>query len=506
MQFRHSIRFKLTSILIVTVLSILVVVSAVNLAFAETFYYNFEQENIVSTFHKVDDLFKKNLSSDVIEEELWQITQKTSVRIVVVDPLLNFYDQQPLYATTYLYGDNYDAMINYLKQVSSYPIIGGDDTTKMLVDGINENGYAVAESRVRNLRRTSDIFLFGRLDNGYMTAMQIPMESMQATVKIFTQFLAYIAMIAVVFGATVMYLVSRNFTRPIKEMADVAQRMTKLDFDAKVTNISPDELGDLGIYMNDMSSKLEQTISELKTANNELRKDIDKRAKIDDMRKEFLSHVSHELKTPIALIQGYAEGLKENISDDEESREFYCEVIADEADKMNKMVKKLLDLNEIEFGQDKVHMERFDVVDLLKNLTASSAILFQKKNVTLEFDAIESIYVWADEFMIEEVLSNYISNALNHVTEGGTIRIRFEEKHKNVRIFVYNTGKHIPEEDIDKIWIKFFKVDKARTREYGGSGIGLSIVAATMDAHGKSYGMNNVEGGVEFYIDLDMNL
>lgn len=506
MQFRHSIRFKLTSILIVTVLSILVVVSAVNLAFAETFYYNFEQENIVSTYHKIDDLFKKNLSSDVIEEELWQITQKTSVRIVVVDPLLNFYDQQPLYATTYLYGDNYDTMINYLKQVSSYSIIGGDDTTKMLVDGIDENGYAVAESRVRNFRRTSDIFLFGRLDNGYMTAMQIPMESMQATVKIFTQFLAYIAMIAVVFGATVMYLVSRNFTRPIKEMADVAQRMTKLDFDAKVTNISPDELGDLGIYMNDMSSKLEQTISELKTANNELRKDIDKRARIDDMRKEFLSHVSHELKTPIALIQGYAEGLKENISDDEESREFYCEVIADEADKMNKMVKKLLDLNEIEFGQDKVHMERFDVVDLLKNLTASSAILFQKKNVTLEFDAIESIYVWADEFMIEEVLSNYISNALNHVTEGGTIHIRFEEKHKNVRIFVYNTGEHIPEEDIDKIWIKFFKVDKARTREYGGSGIGLSIVAATMEAHGKSYGVNNVEGGVEFYIDLDMNL
>lgn len=505
MQFRHSIRFKLTSILIVTVLSILVVVSAVNLAFAETFYYNFEQENIVSTYHKVDDLFKRNLSSDVIEEELWQITQKTSVRIVVVDPLLNFYDQQPIYATTYLYGDNYDAMINYLKQVSSYPIIGGDDTTKMLVDGIDENGYAVAEARIRNLRRVNDIFLFGRLNNGYMTAMQIPMESMQATVKIFTQFLAYIAMVAVVFGATVMYLVSRNFTKPIKEMADVAQRMTKLDFDAKVTNISPDELGDLGIYMNDMSSKLEQTISELKTANNELLKDIDKRAKIDDMRKEFLSHVSHELKTPIALIQGYAEGLKENISDDEESREFYCEVIADEADKMNKMVKKLLDLNEIEFGQDRVHMERFDVVDLLKNLTASSAILFQKKNVTMEFDAIEPIYVWADEFMIEEVLSNYISNALNHVTEGGTIRIRFEGQHKNVRIFVYNTGEHIPEEDIDKIWIKFFKVDKARTREYGGSGIGLSIVAATMEAHGKAYGVHNVEGGVEFYIDLDMN-
>lgn len=505
MRFRHSIRFKLTSILIVTVLSILVVVSAVNLAFAETFYYNFEKENIVSAYHKVSDLFNKDLTSEEIEEELWQITQKTSVRIVIVDPVMNFYDQEPLYATTYMYGNNYDTMIKYLTQLSSYPIIGGNESTKMLVDGIKEDGYVLAESR-RNLRRANDIFLFGQLDNGYMMAMQIPMESMQSTVKIFTQFLVYISMVGVVFGATVMYIVSRSFTKPISEMANVAQRMRDLDFDAKVTNISPDELGDLGVCINDLSAKLEQTISELKTANNELRKDIDQKTKIDDMRKEFLSHVSHELKTPIALIQGYAEGLKENISDDEESREFYCEVIADEADKMNTMVKKLLDLNEIEFGQDKVHMERFDVVELLQNLTASTAILFQKKNVTLEFDATCPIYVWADEFMIEEVLSNYISNALHHVVEGGTIRIRFEEKKKDVRIFVYNTGEPIPDEDIEKIWIKFFKVDKARTREYGGSGIGLSIVAATMEAHGKEYGAYNTEDGVEFYIDLDTNL
>ena len=224
------------------------------------------------------------------------------------------------------------------------------------------------------------------------------------------------------------------------------------------------------------------------------------------MRKEFLSHVSHELKTPIALIQGYAEGLKENISDDEESKDFYCEVIADEAKKMNKMVKKLLTLNEIEFGQDKVHIERFDVVDLIQNLLSSSGILFQKKNVNLIFEEKKPIYVWADEFMIEEVLSNYISNALNHVTEGGIIRIYMKQRENDVRIFIYNTGEQIPKEDLDKLWIKFFKVDKARTREYGGSGIGLSIVAATMEAHGKEYGVQNVDDGVEFYIDLDTHL
>ncbi len=505
MEIRHSIRVKLTSVLIATVLGILILVSAAILAFAESFYYNFEKENMVSNFQKVCEYYKEDISSDDMEEKLWNITQKTSIRIVVVDPVMSLYSEKPVHATTYLYGENYDTMISYLRKISAYQALGGDDSTRLLVEGINENGYVVAETR-KNIRNTNDIFLFGRLSNNYLVAMQIPMESMQSTVKVFTQFLAYVGVIAVLFGTMIMSVVSNSFTRPIKEMATVASRMRELDFDAKVTNISMDELGDLGICINDLSSKLEQTISELKTANNELRKDIDQKSKIDDMRKEFLSHVSHELKTPIALIQGYAEGLKENISDDEESRNFYCEVIADEADKMNKMVKKLLALNEIEFGQDQVHIQRFDVVDLLRNLTASSAILFQKKNVTVEFNNKDPLYVWADEFMIEEVLSNYISNALNHVVEGGKVRIRLEKQEKNVRIFVYNTGEQIPEEDLEKIWIKFFKVDKARTREYGGSGIGLSIVAATMEAHGKSYGVQNVEDGVEFYIDLDTNL
>ena len=170
---------------------------------------------------------------------------------------------------------------------------------------------------------------------------------------------------------------------------------------------------------------------------------------------------------------------------------------------MNKMVKKLLTLNEIEFGQDRVHMERFDVVDLLNNLLSSTRILFQKKNVEIFFNEAGPLYVWADEFMMEEVFSNYISNALNHVTENGEVHIFFKQREKDVRIYIYNTGEHIPAEDIDKLWIKFFKVDKARTREYGGSGIGLSIVAATMEAHGKEYGVQNVDGGVAFYVDLD---
>ena len=221
------------------------------------------------------------------------------------------------------------------------------------------------------------------------------------------------------------------------------------------------------------------------------------------VRQEFTANVSHELKTPIALIQGYAEGLQDNINDDQESREFYCEVIIDEANKMNKMVKKLLTLNQIEFGSDQVHFERFDIVQVLRSSVNSATLLAEQKDAEILFYETDPVYVWADEYMIEEVITNYISNAVNHVDGERVIRVTMERRGDVERISVFNTGKTIPEEDLDKIWVKFYKVDKARTRAYGGNGIGLSIVKAIMDSMNQKCGVINHENGVEFWFELD---
>lgn len=250
--------------------------------------------------------------------------------------------------------------------------------------------------------------------------------------------------------------------------------------------------------MNEMSEKLEQTISELKAANIELQRDIAERRKIDDMRKEFLSHVSHELKTPIALIQGYAEGLKDDMCDDKESRDFYTDVIIDESHKMNTMVKRLLTLNEIEFGDTKLNIERFELVGFVNSILASTKILAEEKGAEIIFEEEPPVYVWADEYMIEEVFTNYLTNAIHYVRKDGVIRISFKPMGNDIRVCVYNQGDWIAEEDIGRVFEKFYKADKARTREYGGNGIGLSIVAATMEAHGKKYGVENVADGVLF--------
>ena len=172
---------------------------------------------------------------------------------------------------------------------------------------------------------------------------------------------------------------------------------------------------------------------------------------------------------------------------------------------MNNLVKKILDLNQIEFGNNRVNMEHFNLVDVICNYLSSAEILFKQKDVTLQMDLPDEVYVWADEYMVEEIFNNYLSNALNHIDGERIIRISLEQKADCVRVSVFNTGERIPEEDIDQIWDKFYKVDKARTREYGGSGVGLSIVKASMDLLGQNYGVENKEDGVEFFFELDTN-
>ena len=191
------------------------------------------------------------------------------------------------------------------------------------------------------------------------------------------------------------------------------------------------------------------------------------------------------------------------MAEDPESRDYYCEVIMDEAGKMNKMVKQLLTLTALEFGNDKPVIEQFDLTGLIHGVLSSASILLQQKEAEVEFEPSGPVMVWADEFKIEEVITNYLNNAMNHLNGKRKIKIRLEKHENEVTVFVFNTGNHIPEEDLDKLWTKFYKVDKAHTREYGGSGIGLSIVKAIMDSHHKACGVRNAEEGVEFWFTLD---
>lgn len=496
--YKGSIRVKLTLTLVIVITATIGILWMLNRTFLEEYYIRSKISTLGKTYTDIKEIIK-----DVNDEgELAEEAQLT---------LEKYYENRNVDIFAF-------ARTKWFDQYTWISPMDSNGTFSQRYSDLRNSINALDNNSIIKSTKDYNVYIAHdfRLDTNYLALLEMPdkdkesivflrtnLDSMQESVKVANRFLAYVGIGSVLISVLIMLWISRKFTDPILQLAGIAKKIGDLDFDVKYQVKSKDELGELGSSINNLSEKLESTISELKRANNELLSDIENKVQIDEMRKDFLSNVTHELKTPIALIQGYAEGLKDNITEDEDSRDFYCEVIIDEALKMNTMVKKLLSLNQIEFGNNQPDINRFDLTALVTSVLHSTEILMEQRKVTLHFEQNEPLYVWADEYMIEEVMTNYISNALNHVDGQRIIEVKFILGEGVVRVAVFNTGMPIPEEDIENIWIKFYKVDKARTREYGGSGIGLSIVKAIMDSHNRKCGVINHENGVEFWIELD---
>lgn len=538
----HSIKFKITLLLVVTVTCLVAMLIGFNSIFSEKVYMNRKQKSMINSYENVNEIMQKytdlQIDKDTMCADMENISTAKGISVLVVDSS---------WCTIYVSTQGDDSMMERLRM----SIFNGDifknngsqdkapepkdqeddsdnpadkddkkEHRKRLEDIIDMSGTSLVENRtiissndnymLQKVydERLGDYYLeiWGTLDNGYSIILRTPIQGIKDNVNISTTLIKYVGGAILAVGIIAAFVVSTYITRPIKQLSNIAEKMSEMDFNARYEGSDKGEIGLLGKSMNNMSEKLEQNIAELKKANLELKKDIDKKEKLEIMRTDFLSNVSHELKTPIALIQGYAEGLKEGITDDPESMEFYCDVIMDEANKMNTMVKRLLTLNQIEFGNDEPEMERFDINELIASVADANAIRAGQKNMSIVFDnRNEHNFVWADEYKTEEVLTNYISNALNHCDGKRAIEVRTEKSENGgtITVTVYNSGKNIADEDLERIWEKFYKTDKARTREYGGNGIGLSIVKAIMDSMGQEYGVRNVSDGVEFWFNLD---
>ncbi len=352
--------------------------------------------------------------------------------------------------------------------------------------------------------QTNFINLVTTLNTGDYLILNTPFASINESARIANRFFLFTGLLTFIVGSIVIYFFAKKLIRPILKLNDLAQRMAKLDFSQKYQVESTDEVGQLGDSINSLSTQLHTAISELTEANQKLLEDIEQERRIDGMRREFISSVSHELKTPISLIQGYAEGLKENVNEDEENKNFYCDVIADEAGKMGKLVGELLDLSQIEAGIFKLDKSNFEISRLVAKVMEKYKPIFLEKKINCTLVEEPGLIVFADRFRTEQIIVNYLNNAINHVDDQKSITISIQSFQNKARVSVYNSGRSISPELLDKIWESFYKVDKARTRTYGGTGLGLSIVRAIQEIDNNRYGMLNRDGGVEFWFELDI--
>ena len=347
---------------------------------------------------------------------------------------------------------------------------------------------------------TNKEYLLCKKESGnIITELRIQTDILETSASVASEFVVIIAVFCLAASLVWIFVFSKKFTSPITEMSKITEKMSELDFTEKVNVRSGDEIGQLGESINNMSDRLDSALSELRFANEKLTDEIELERRLDVMRKAFVANVSHELKTPLSIISGYAEGLKLNIN--RASKESYCDTIIDETERMNRLVLSILELSKYESGQIPFNNENFDICALASSL--SERILSVRKDIAVENEIPENTLVFSDPLQTEQILKSFLENAAVHTKECGTVRLTAENIGNKIKIRIFNDGEKIDPKIMPDIWQSFYRADTAHSRDEGRFGLGLSIVSAIVKNSGDSCGVYNTESGVCFWFTVN---
>lgn len=341
-----------------------------------------------------------------------------------------------------------------------------------------------------------------QLDNNlYSIVCKTPISAIKNSVDTASRFLFIIFIPIIVLSIFMAIWFSNKFTKPIIQLTLISNKISNLDFDEKVHIHTNDEIEVLGNSINTLSSKIKNTMDDLKAKNEELEILINNKIKQEKLKREFVSSVSHELKTPITVINGYAEGLRSDILDSKEDNQYYIDVICEESEKMGLMVNDLLDLYKLESNTFKIVKDKVNIENLIRNAVKKHEIILKDKEINISLD-LQKAYILGDKIRLEQVLNNLLDNAINHIDAKKQIIISTKLINDNIHIGIYNSGEMIKENDLEKIWYSFVRLDKVRNSSDNRIGLGLAIVREIINLHDGMYGVENKKDGVEFWIEL----
>ncbi|MEH7046454.1 HAMP domain-containing sensor histidine kinase, partial [Bacillus thuringiensis] len=348
----------------------------------------------------------------------------------------------------------------------------------------------------------NSIFVKPIIENGRITEYAFAIASLQPVneaMLVLKDYYVYALIIVFLVIILLSFYYSKIIVKPLIKINRVTKKMANFDFSEKLPVTADDEIGGLSGSINTLSVNLKDRIDRLNVANTKLQQDIERERQLEKTRKEFISGVSHELKTPLSVIRSFAEGIKDGVSKD---TSYYTDVILEETENMNRLIVEMLELAKLESGTYKLDMTTFSIGELTQQVYTKLLFSMEEKHLQVNIDADPSILVKANRSRIEQVVVNLLSNAIRYTPDGEKIQVSIIEAEDTVKVEIENTGNPIPEESLEKIWDRFYRLDASRSRHTGGTGLGLSIVKNILDLHHAEYGVYNTTNSVVFYFNL----
>ena len=452
----------------------------------------------VVQFHLMDDIFALAAKISMLDaaNDISQIDFQSNSYL----PVLSDYEaSKGIYIEVY----SDDDTLIYTTEGNDYiynPVLKPDNVLtprymKILSHSERSNG-SYFEMR-EEIYATAQYIVYGTFF-GENSSLQIyyPVDTITKNAQTASWALFILSIIALVLYYAATYFFAVAFTKPVVTINSTAKKIANLDFSQNCPHFRISELDELSKSINTLSDSLEAALNNLKSENRQLEYDIRKERALEKTRRNFVANASHELKTPISIIQCYAEGMKYGIGCD--STEEFCDIIIEESEKMNQLIVKLLEFLHIGSGEYPLSVQKFYLDELLMSHLGSLEKLYTEKGITLDTDIGANLFAEGDPTLLKIVFNNYISNAVSHADGEKYIRISVTENNDEYKVSVFNTGDIIQEDDIDNIWQSFYRADKSHSRAEGRFGLGLSIVASIQELHRRSYSVENKENGVEF--------
>ena len=350
---------------------------------------------------------------------------------------------------------------------------------------------------VRRFDRSQLLLCKKEISDGIFAEVRIQQQFISNSAAIANKFIVIVSVICLFMSLIWVFIFAKKFSRPISQMNEITKDIAHLNFQRRIKASGNDEIGQLSVSINELSDSLCRALEDLKKKNKQLEYDIQAERRLDAMRKAFIANVSHELKTPIAIINGYAEGLKLDVKP--ESRNEYCDTIIDESNRMNKLVLSILELSKYESGQIPVNKQPVDISAMAQSVMKR---IFSQKEIHWENNIPKNTLILADTMQIEQVLRALLENACAHTPADGRVWIE-STGDRMIRISIFNTGSHIDDEQMPRIWESFYRGDTSHKRDSSHFGLGLSIVSAIIKMHGYRCGVYNTDEGVCFWFEAE---